>query len=162
MNGSDGFSTAWICRWRTPTRTQSFSIRHTAYPRIALTLCRLVPTGRYSQLKKNPATETHRWRHCFSVASSPYEVPDVNVDTADEYRGPRARWCFMGDGPLRAVCQSGARRPARIEFEDWLSYRYLPSRVTRNSLISVSSATRPKRLVWLRTKSVRSLRVPGQ
>lgn len=61
--------------------------------------------------------------------------PQVIVEAANLYRGPPARWCLLGDGPLRAECQSMAGEAAPIVFEDWLPYGSLPSRISRADIV---------------------------
>ncbi len=65
----------------------------------------------------------------------PLQGPQVIVEAANLYRGPPARWCMVGEGPLREECQRGARPGARIEFEDWLPYASLPSRIARADIV---------------------------
>ncbi|MDX1527113.1 MAG: glycosyltransferase [Gammaproteobacteria bacterium] len=65
----------------------------------------------------------------------PLQGPQVIVEAANLYRGPPARWCMVGDGPLRAECRRGARPGAGIEFEDWLPYESLPPRIARADIV---------------------------
>jgi glycosyltransferase involved in cell wall biosynthesis len=65
----------------------------------------------------------------------PLQGPQVIVEAANSYRGPPARWCFVGDGPLRVACQSRVRRGVNIQFEDWMPYQTLPSRIAQADII---------------------------
>ncbi len=65
----------------------------------------------------------------------PLQGPQVIVEAANIYQGTPVRWCFVGDGPLRSDCQSHARQGAQIQFENWMPYSALPSRIAQADIV---------------------------
>lgn len=61
--------------------------------------------------------------------------PETIVEAARRYRGPRARFTLLGDGPLKPGCVEAARGIENLHFESWLDYRKLPERIARAQLL---------------------------
>ena len=83
--------------------------------------------------------------------------PEVIIDAARRYRGPRVRWCLVGKGPLLAECQRQAQGLAQVGFETWVPYAELPRRVQRaDILLGVFGAT-PKAMRVIPNKIYQAL-----
>lgn len=74
----------------------------------------------------------------------PLQAPQVIVDAANIYQGPEVKWFLVGDGPLRANCQSRAQRGAAVEFENWIPYAALPARIAAADIILGIFGSTPK------------------
>ena len=61
--------------------------------------------------------------------------PEVIIDAARRYRGPRVRWCLIGAGPMWAECKALAAGLDSLEFHDWLPYAQLPAAIQRADIV---------------------------
>ena len=74
----------------------------------------------------------------------PLQGPQVIVDAANLYRGPQVQWCLVGDGPLRAACQSRVQKRTQVRFEDWVPYNMLPARIAEADIVLGIFGSTPK------------------
>ncbi|MDW8343823.1 MAG: glycosyltransferase [Verrucomicrobiae bacterium] len=63
------------------------------------------------------------------------QAPEVIVEAAKHYRGPPVQWTLLGNGPLRARCESSASGLPTVRFEPWISYDSLPARIHRADVL---------------------------
>ena len=63
------------------------------------------------------------------------QAPQIIVKAARAYRGPRAIWTMLGDGPLRVECQRLAQGISNMRFEPRIAYAELPARIHRAHLL---------------------------
>lgn len=68
--------------------------------------------------------------------------PEVIIEAALGL--PKARWTFLGQGPLKKVCEEKSVGQKHIHFEDWLSYEKLPERIGKADILLGIFGTSPK------------------
>lgn len=59
--------------------------------------------------------------------------PEVIAEAASLV--PEVKWVFLGDGPLRKMCEEKSKHLNNVSFEDWLPYEQLPARIGKADLL---------------------------
>lgn len=112
-----------------------FFIQSLGVPRDRVHVVPLCADEELFKAEEGPANPKEPLEVLFFGSFIPLQGPQVIVDAANLYQGAPVRWCLVGDGPLRASCQSRASQGSRLEFEDWIAYPSLPSRIARADIV---------------------------
>jgi len=65
----------------------------------------------------------------------PLQAPEIIVEAANRYRGPKVVWRLLGAGPALSACRALVRSGVPVEFENWLPYTELPGRIARAHIV---------------------------
>ena len=91
-----------------------------------------------------PAAHGDRVEALFYGSFLALQGPDVIVRAAAEATRPELRVTLLGDGPLRARCETLARGQSRVRFEPWLDQARLPARIHAAHVLLGVFGTSPK------------------
>lgn len=72
------------------------------------------------------------------------QAPQVIIEAARRYHGPRVRWRLIGAGPMLAKCKALAAGLDNVEFSDWLPYAQLPAAIQHADIVLGVFGTTPK------------------
>ncbi|MDX1512189.1 MAG: glycosyltransferase [Gammaproteobacteria bacterium] len=74
----------------------------------------------------------------------PLQAPEVIVEAANRYQGSPVVWRLLGAGPALNACRRLVRQGTAVEFEDWLPYAELPSRIAQAQIVAGIFGNTPK------------------
>lgn len=74
----------------------------------------------------------------------PLQAPQIAIEAAQLYQGPPVKWTFLGQGPLRSLCEEKAKGMSNVTFEAWIPYDKLPARIHQADILLGVFGSTPK------------------